>query len=117
MGRVLQIPNATTRGWHVAPFNLQEDVPLFNTRLVQIFFLVRNDTFHLFPLSAPIPTMCHCTVGPHGTCKSMPHVTLPVVTHVTFWLVHVNCTDPTVPLRRVMPPCQHDDINVDYFDY
>ena len=117
MGRVLQIQNEPTRGWHVAPFNLQEDVPLVNMRLVQIFFLVRNDTFHLFPSSAPIPTTCHCMVGPHGTCKSMPHVTLLVVTRVSFWMVHVNCMDPTVPLRHVMPPCQHDDINVDYFDY
>ena len=117
MGRVLQIENEPTIGWHVAPFNLSEDVPLVNMRLVQIFYLVRNHTFHLSASSTFIPSTCHHMVWPHGTCTSVPHVTLPVVTRVELWLVHVNYMEPTVSLPHVMLPCQHDDVNVDYFNY
>jgi hypothetical protein len=41
------------------------------------------------------PAMCHRMIGPRGTCTSVPCVTLPVVTCVTSWLVHVNCMKST----------------------
>jgi hypothetical protein len=52
-------------------------------------------------LSALYPVTCHRTVGPHGTCMSVPHVTLPVVTHVTSgWSMSIVHNLPT------MMPCQ-----------
>jgi len=84
-------------------------------------FLVRNHTSYLY---ASYPAMCHRMVGPRSTCMTVPRVTLPMVTCVTFWLVHISCKEslpyqiynlPIMALPRVTLPRQHDDVNIEFF--
>jgi hypothetical protein len=88
---------------HMAPPYFLILMPLVNDSMVHVYFLVNNPTFHLFSHSNLCVATCHHIVGPRGTCTDVPCVTLPMVTHVTSWMIHVIYTEPTMPL-----PCQYE---------